>query len=224
MCTTPGARRLSLKHRAFDELYRLFPPLKYWGLRKGYLKKLGWVKSGWAHKPVDAEGNPLPWYTYPCIAFLEGRVSSEMRVFEYGSGQSTRWWAARVGHVDAVEDDPTWMAQVSCELPDNVELRFERSSGPEYANSILDRGAQFDVIVIDGSDRNGCARACLPALAEAGVVIWDNTQVPDAIRPGLGVLEQAGFVRLDFFGLGPLNMDPWCTSVLYRPAQNCFGL
>lgn len=224
MCASPGSRPLPLKHRALGHLYRRVPPLKYWGLRKGYLKRLGWVRSGWANEPVDADGNPLPWYTYPCIAFLEGRVRPEMSVFEYGSGQSTRWWARRVARVDAVEDDEVWMRRVSANLPGNVDLRFAMSGVEDYVRSALERGRQFDVIVIDGSDRNECAFACLPALDSRGVIIWDNTQVPDAIRPGLDALEAAGFVRLDFHGLGPLNMDPWCTSVLYRPAQNCFGL
>jgi len=223
MCAVPG-RPIPFTHRVLGQVYRRFPPLKYWGLRKGYLKRVGWVQSGWANAPVDADGRPLPWYTYPCIAFLEGRVKPDMRVFEYGSGQSTRWWASRVARVDSVEDDESWMTRVSEDLPDNVDLRFAPSEDGAYARSALDRDTRFDVIVIDGSDRNGCARVCLEALDEQGVIIWDNTQVPAAIRPGLDTLAAAGFLRLDFFGLGPLNMDPWCTSVLYRPAANCLRL
>ena len=223
MCAAPGSSP-PLTHRVLGQAYRRFPPLKYWGLRRGYLKRVGWVQSGWAQAPVDAEGRPLPWYTYPCISFLEGRVRPEMRVFEYGSGQSTRWWAGRVAHVDAVEDDEAWMARVSQDLPANVDLRFAQSGGDAYAGSVLERGADFDVVVIDGSDRDACAHACLGALDGRGVVIWDNTQKPGVFADGLGALEAAGFRRLDFFGLGPLNMDPWCTSVLYRPGDNCFEI
>jgi len=216
--------RLSAKHRVCGELYTRFPPLKYWGLRRAYLTNSGWVRSGWERAPVDAAGNPLPWYTYAGIAFLEGRVRPGMRVFEYGSGQSTRWWANCVTQVDAVEHDATWIARLSGTLPANVDLRFAPTEGGAYARSAVERNTRYDVIVIDGSDRNSCARACLDALAEDGVVVWDNTEEPHAFGEGLELLRVAGFRRLDFHGLGPLNMDTWCTSILYRPAANCFGI
>jgi hypothetical protein len=215
---------LPLSYRIIDSLYTRLPPLKYWGLRRGYLAKSGWVKSGWAHAPVTANGEPLPWYTYASIEFISDRVRPDMRVFEYGSGQSTRWWAGQVARVDAVEDDPGWMANVSASLPPNVDLRFARPADGEYARSVLERGARFDIVVIDGSDRNRCAEVCLEALADDGVVIWDNTEEPNVFGPGLETLRAAGFRRIDFHGLGPLNMDSWCTSVLYRPELNCFGI
>ncbi len=214
----------TIKHRVFEHLYARVPPLKYWGLRRAYLTNSGWVRSGWAHVPVDALGNPLPWYTYSCTAFLEGRVRADMRVFEYGSGQSTRWWAGRVTRVDAVEDDEAWVARVREQLPANVDLRFAQTDGGAYARSAAERGTRFDVIVIDGSDRNTCARMSLEAIAEDGVIIWDNTEEPNLFGEGLELLRLAGFRRLDFHGLGPLNMDGWCTSVLYRPASNCFEI
>lgn len=220
----PPPPSLPLKHRVLERLYARVPPLKYWGLRKAYLTKSGWVRSGWAQAPVDAEGNPLPWYTYPCIAFLEPRVRPEMCVFEYGSGHSTRWWAERVERVDAVEHDEAWMARVAGQLPANADLRLAPAGGDAYARSIVERDRRFDVVVIDGSDRNSCARACLDALADDGVVIWDNTEEPNVFGEGLEVLRRAGFRRLDFHGFGPLNMDGWCTSILYRPGANCLQI
>lgn len=213
----------SLKHRVCGKLYARWPPLKYWGLRRAYLAKTGWVRSGWARAPVDAHGHPLPWYTYSSISFLEGRLRPGMRVFEYGCGQSTRWWAKRVLQVDGVEDDATWIARLSDRLPANVDLRFAPVEGGAYARAAVDRGTRYDVIVIDGSDRNSCARACLDALADDGVVIWDNTEEPNAFGQGLELLRLAGFRRLEFNGLGPLNMDSWCTSIMYRPT-NCFRI
>jgi len=215
---------LPLTYRIIDSLYTRVPPLKYWGLRRGYLAKSGWVKSGWAHAPVTAGGAPLPWYTYAAIEFITPRLRPEMRVFEYGSGQSTRWWSGLAARVDAVEDDPAWMAKVSEGLPANVDLRFARSGGDDYARSVLERDARFDVVVIDGSDRNHCAEVCLEAIAGDGVIIWDNTEEPNVFGPGLEVLRAAGFHRIDFHGLGPLNMDSWCTSVLYRREANCFNI
>lgn len=216
--------KVSLKHKLLTDLYRRFPPLKYWGVRRGYLKRIGWVRSGWANACVDAHGDPVPWYTYPAIDFLLGRVQPSMRVFEYGSGQSTHWWAQRVQSVHAVEDDSSWFERVSSRLPSNVDLRLADASGGDYAHSISKRGDVFDVVVIDGSARNDCASACVPFLAPDGVIIWDNSDAIHLFGEGLEFLENKGFRRIDFNGLTPLNMDPSATSVLYRPGQNSFGI
>lgn len=41
-------------------------------LRKsGYLKKAGWFRSYKEQLPIDNNGNPIPWMTYPSISFLE---------------------------------------------------------------------------------------------------------------------------------------------------------
>jgi hypothetical protein len=210
--------------RLLTRLYELFPPLKYWGVRRGYLKRVGWIRCGWARAPVDASGDPLPWYTYTAIDFLSSRVQLSMKVFEYGSGQSTRWWAKHVEKVHAVEDDRDWLTRVLNQLPGNVDLRFASSSGDAYARSIDQRGERFDVVVIDGSVRNDCAKECIQSLTPDGVIVWDNAEQSALFSEGLGFLEEAGFHRIDFNGLGPLNMDPWTTSILYRPGTNSLGI
>jgi hypothetical protein len=210
--------------RAVTALYRVAPPLKHWGIRRGYLTRSGWIKSNWTRAPVDASGEPLPWYTYPAIEFLGGRIKPSMRVFEYGSGQSTRWWARHVAEVHAVEDDREWFDRVARTLPANVDLRYADSAGDGYVRSIAERGAPFDVVVIDGSVRDECARECIASLTPEGVVVFDNTEEPQLFGAGLGHLADSGFRRIDFYGVAPLNMDATATSVLYRPGRNCFGL
>jgi len=93
-------------------------------LRKyGYLAAIGWPRSTRLGEPVDAQGMPIPWMTYPAVAFLEPRLRSSFRVFEYGSGNSTFWWAARVGYVESCEHDSDWVSRLQERLPDNVRLR-----------------------------------------------------------------------------------------------------
>jgi Methyltransferase domain len=222
--TSGEQAREALKYRLITAVYRAVPPLRYWGVRRGYLMRIGWVRSNWARTPVDASGDPLPWLTYPAIDFLHGRIQPSMKVFEYGSGQSTRWWARHVESVHAIEDDSEWFERVSADLPSNVDLRFADSSGDDYARSIGERGEVFDVVVIDGSARNDCARECVAFLAPDGVIVWDNTEEPNIFGEGLEFLSRNGFRRIDFHGMTPLNMDPHATSVLYRPGQNSFEI
>jgi predicted O-methyltransferase YrrM len=59
--------------------------------------------------PIDVE---LPWLTFGSIDFLEGHVDRTSRVFEFGSGGSTVFFAARAGAVVSVEHDAAWAQRV----------------------------------------------------------------------------------------------------------------
>lgn len=189
----------------------------------GYLMKTGWYTSVAKQLPVDHDGRPLPWYTYSSIAFLEGRTRSCMRIFEYGSGNSTLWWAKRVQSVVACENDESWFRKISEMSPDNVDYRHcELEPGGDYCKMVALFDREFDVVIIDGRDRVNCARNSLGALKEDGVVIWDNSD-REKYREGYDFLLCNGFRRIDFWGLGPINPYQWCTSVFYRQ-DNCLGI
>ena len=44
-------------------------------------------------KPVDKDGNPLPWISIPAIEILREKDLGDLFVFEYGSGNSTIWFS-----------------------------------------------------------------------------------------------------------------------------------
>lgn len=191
--------------------------------REGELRDSGWFRSRAAGLPVDAAGAPLPWYTYGAIRFLAGRIDPGWRVFEYGSGNSTLWWAARVARVVSCEHDAAWHARLRPQLPAHVEYRHVGLERPEiYAAGAAEFPGQFEVIVLDGRERVACARHAVLGLAPGGVIVWDNSD-RDEYRPGYEWLAAAGFRRLDFWGLGPINTYGWCTSVFYR-AENVLGI
>lgn len=171
-------------------------------------------------KPVDALGNPLPWITYPAVDFLSGRIFGSLRVFEWGSGSSTEWWARQVQEVVACEHDPAWYSQVSESLPSNATVLL-RDRGEDYTNEVLKHGL-FDIVVIDGRDRVECSRVAPDALSPAGVIIWDNSN-RERYRKGLEALSSQGFRRVDFHGLVPALRRPGVTSFLYR-SDNIFEL
>lgn len=215
---------------AFDWKFRLrthalrrIPMLRLGMLYRGHLRASGWRVSARAGAPLTADGNPIAWYTYPALAFLEPRLRSDMEVFEYGAGNSTLWWAARVAHVSSVESDREWVGRLRLDLPPNVDVRHVPE--PEaYALSAQHRGRRFDIVVIDGINRNRCANACLNVLSDSGVVIWDNAERERLYGEGLELLRSHGFRRIEFDGLGPMNGYAWRTSIFYRPETNCLGI
>jgi hypothetical protein len=188
-----------------------------------YLAAVGWFDSVATGRPVDADRQPLPWYTYPCLSFMGERIDGEMRVFEYGSGNSTLWWSQRVASVVACEHDKPWFDEIGTQLPENVDYRYcELEYGGEYGRLISGFVAEFDCVVIDGRDRVNCARHSLGALKPGGVIVWDNSDRA-CYQEGFDFLRDNGFRRIDFWGLGPINAYPWCTSIFYRDG-NCLGL
>ena len=193
-------------------------------LRKyGYLAAVGWPRSARLGEPVDAHGMPIPWMTYPAVAFLEPRLKSSFRVFEYGSGNSTFWWAARVAWVDSCEHDSAWIARLQGRLPGNVRLRHvPLDHEGQYSTAVIEARGPFDVVVVDGRDRVSCARNSLLVLATRGVIVWDDTHRQE-YEPGYELLRQAGFRRLDFHGLAPIMPNASCTSIFYR-VENCLAI
>ena len=71
--------------------------------------------------PADGAGNFQPWLTYPLIEYLNGFDFSGKDVFEFGSGGSTLYWAARARSVYSVEFDAGWYKVLRGDVPFAVE-------------------------------------------------------------------------------------------------------
>lgn len=191
--------------------------------RKGPLLEDGWFVSFRAKRPVNADGQPIPWLTYPAIDFLAGRVDARWQVFEYGCGQGTLWWAARVRRVAAVETDPAWAASISERLPSSATLQLVPiEAAARYVETIAASDPPFDVIIIDGAHRPDCLRRAPQVLTSGGVIIVDNSERPE-YREAIDALRARGFRRVDFWGLVPAVCWKSCTSIFYRDG-NCLGL
>ena len=185
------------------------------------LKQYGWFQSFSQRMSVDAAGNPIPWYTYSFMFFLEPRLRADFRVFEYGSGNSTRWYSKKVHSIDAVEHDHEWIKIIAPQLPGNVKL-MERELGKSYVQAVGEVGAKFDVIVVDGRQRVKCVSFAKNFLKPEGVLILDNSE-RYWYQDAKDLLEAQGFRRLDFRGMGPIVGYEFCSSVFYRDG-NCLGI
>src|SRR5690554_1369486 len=60
----------------------------------------------------------LPWMTYDAIEFLDKICNSGIRVFEWGSGGSTLFFASRCKDVVSVEHDTFWIKSLREKLED----------------------------------------------------------------------------------------------------------
>lgn len=91
-------------------------------LKAMYLHPSGWCRSCDEGRAVTADGDPLPWVTYPAQRMLAQLVRPEWRVFEYGAGLSSLWWAARVRRVASVDHDEAWVGEMRERGLPNLEV------------------------------------------------------------------------------------------------------
>lgn len=154
-----------------------------------------WLLSLFAIHDVDGLHRlDVPWWTFDSAdrvaAWLRDHPGA--RVFEWGSGASTLWLAARAGSVHSVEHHAGWAEVLTPRLPRNVELRVVEavaSASPvvgsakpghagldfaAYVAAIDDVPGDFDVVVIDGRAREACLARAVERLAPGGVIVFDN--------------------------------------------------
>lgn len=191
--------------------------------KNSYLYLTGWMRSLEESKPVDKDGNQIPWMNYPVIEFLKGRLKSDLHLFEFGSGYSTSFYARLVQTVTSVEYDKSWLQFVKETTPKNVKLIYEaKDIDSKYCRIIHSTRQQYDVVVVDGRDRVNCIIQSIKALSARGVILLDDSQ-RDRYQEGINYAKENGFRTLDFEGFRAPKSGIDRTTIFYRNG-NCLGI
>ena len=136
-------------------------------------------------------------YMTPLLEILEDQDREISRVFEFGPGRSTIFFAERLPEatIRGVEHNPRWFEK--CRLLEDhygervsialEELNLKPARNGRYVSRpFLESGGKFDLIFIDGRLRADCLEISRHVLAPRGVVV-----VHDAHRENY----QAAFER-----------------------------
>lgn len=145
----------------------------------------------------------MPQINPRAIAFLESIVQSDWKVFEYGSGQSTIFFARRVAEMVSVEHHPHWVKFVSETLDaEGLDINYLNFSlGPaepgrdpsdplnySYADhdvadwkpyvTAIDTypGSHFDLVFVDGGARASCIYHAHSKIAAGGYLLLDDSE------------------------------------------------
>lgn len=181
----------------------------------------------------------VPWINFSARAVLERRLQRTDRVFEFGAGGSTIFFARRVSEVTSIEYDPAWHDTITSALV-SLGLRnwtyrlvpatsagaapvraayasaaegFERMSFAAFASSIdAYPDGYFDWILIDGRARVGCFLHAHRKLVMGGHLILDDAQ-RDRYRTVHAATRAAGWPVKRYHGPGPRSDRFWETAV-----------
>jgi FkbM family methyltransferase len=187
-----------------------------------------------------------PWIAYPAADFLETLLSSHSRVFEYGAGGSTLYFAKRVAELVTVEHDRRWLERISARmrrraktlwrahLAEPVAANFRgfpptdpesyASTAPEYEGMSFENYAtaieQYPDNHFDVVLIDGRARPSCFKHAIAKVKFGGHIVLDNAERKAYAWVEEAagklGFEAREFWGPGPYNRYFWRTIFLRK--------
>jgi Methyltransferase domain len=183
-------------------------------------------KHGFSNRKKMAADKRYPWFSYAAIDFLETFLTKKMTVFEWGSGNSTLFFAQRCASVCSVESHSEWLKFLKEEIDynkiSNVEIRmcpiassntkdFEQSS---YLNNIGDD--LYDVIIVDGYDpepftwRPLCFYRAQRNIKPGGLIVVDDSWRYEQIRSA-----NSAKSFLTFESVGPGRLGVTTTDIYF---------
>ncbi len=178
-------------------------------------KDYGHYNSKVLKKSINALNEPIPWFTYPAIDFIKQLDLKTKVMLEWGSGNSSLFFSTRVKLLYSIEHNEVWFKEVRDFKIMNHTLVFANS---DYAIKPNEFSRKFDIILIDGIDRELCSKEAVKYLNIGGMIILDNSERHPNIAEDFRDL---GFIEFDFHGFGPINEYTWTTSI-FVDRDYCF--
>ncbi len=187
----------------------------------------------------------IPWLVFDAAEFLRANLSKDSRVFEYGSGSSTLFWATFDTHCTSIEHDGDWVAVLRTRFkPDfDIDLRLIPADDPPLAldtdiadpngyrsdwighenKTYRNYAAQidsfpdgyFDVVLVDGQARPSCIAHSYRKVKSGGMLILDNAEVPHYLAQTQPLLES--FELHSFTGIAPVEGVLSRTNIYIAP-------
>lgn len=154
---------------------------------------------------ADALKDQQPWITFSAIRFLDRFLTREMRVFEYGTGGSTLYFARRVGQIVSVEHDKIWLDRVADAMADNGLRNWthrlippeEGGSHPHQDPADADSYASSDPSLRERSFRQYASEIDGYGDGYFDLVLVDGRARPSCFKHAVGKVRGGGWVLWD---------------------------
>lgn len=189
-----------------------------------------WMKYKYFYRGKDFISAELPWMNFDVCEWLRSYLTSDMILFEWGSGGSTLFYSKLVNYVISIEYDREYYDFVLKQLQgkENVELLLVpaqktgkyKSFSPITLGSYFDNYVKaidkypdgyFDVIVVDGRQRNECFKRALKKVKPEGIIVFDNFEREIYQKSQ----HYPGIKHLMIEGLVPFNYVTGTTAIFY---------
>jgi hypothetical protein len=175
----------------------------------------------------------IPWMTFGAIKYLDKYLDKNMTIFEYGSGGSTIFFSERVKKIISIEHDSAWYdyeinilnklenVELNLILPENKGklINYRKGYGSSffdnYVNLIEQYNIKFDVIIVDGRQRNDCFKKAIQKIAHDGIIVFDNFD-REYYKKSMDFININEFEVLNFKGFVPFGNMQSLTTIFRK--------
>lgn len=128
---------------------------------------------------TSALGTAPTWDSFKYALYKVLDALKPNTVFEYGPGTSTTIMAIypSIETIDSVEHNQAWFNKWKWDLPENVNLIYQPQM--ELYPETPGRLDKYDLIFVDGKEREKCLYVSRSRLNENGVVILHDAERPN---------------------------------------------
>jgi hypothetical protein len=183
-------------------------------LNQGFIKGYGYLNTILIRMPCDAKNQPMPWFTYSAVEYLDSIDLSQAVIFEWGSGNSSKYFASRCLSIESIESDKSWYDKQLQSISPNQSIVYLEEKLEQYPLAILNsKYESYDLIIVDGKQRYKCMTQALPKVKPSGLILLDNS---DWYPSMCSSIRDLGFIQIDFHGYGPINKYTWTTSIFIK--------
>ncbi len=194
--------------------------------KNSYLLKVKYADSLLLKHAGKNFDRAVPWMCFPLIEFLNDRLNPNHTIFEYGSGNSTLFFADRVKSIVSIEHNKDWFDRISNQVKNNdrATVVFQQLTNV-YPRAIEIYGAnnKFDLVIVDGRNRVDCIKNAVHYLTTHGIILLDDSE-RDRYKEAFVLLASKGFSHITFKGMKPGIIRQNEGTIFYRKGSNCFEI
>ncbi|KKQ70796.1 MAG: hypothetical protein UT14_C0023G0006 [Candidatus Shapirobacteria bacterium GW2011_GWE1_38_92] len=151
-------------------------------INKHYLQKrlnikflIGIVKKIY----LESINKDQPWLTFDSVKIIKQLIKPNDVILEFGSGQSTLWFAKISKNVTSVEHDIAWFKHTQKKIKKNsYRVKLVLCTNKDNYLKIVEKFSDksIDVCLIDGNWRRDCLLAVFKKIKIGGLIILDNAE------------------------------------------------
>lgn len=151
--------------------------------------------------------NALPHMGWQHAGWFASYVVNATNILEWGCGGSTLWMAMMnpTATVVSIEHDPKWLDRISnklCQSPGMYHaadvVLIDATRTPPYTRPPYpEKYVPYDLIFVDGIERQACMAAAYDLLAPGGVVFLHDSQRAEYTKAKRLLLERPGMTLID---------------------------
>ena len=194
--------------------------------------KPSWINSLKEGLSLDENGQEIPWMSYSAIEFLKKYVNKRQKIFEFGSGSSTLFFAKNCQEVTSLETNKFWQNIIKKRLEDKnldnskIYLMEDGLDNQNYEIFLHKLKKKFDIIIIDSIKRYKCSINILDFLNKDGIIILDDSERKN-YQKIFDFYQKNNLKKTDFYGISPGRFNIKNTSIFefssYKQDSKCLS-